>query len=46
MSHEEWRGFVLEGPRTEEYGARNGVAGELLVTVTQARIVARGAIAD
>jgi hypothetical protein len=32
--------------RAEEYGRRNGVAGELLVRVTPSNIVARDAIAD
>jgi len=32
--------------RAEEYGARNGVPGELLVRLTPDRVVARAAIAD
>jgi len=32
--------------RAEEYGARNGVPGELLVRLTPDRVIARAAIAD
>lgn len=32
--------------RAEEYGKRNGVAGELLVRVTPSRIIARAGIAE
>ncbi len=39
-------GRYMGADRAEEYGARNGVAGELLVRVTASKVLARGAIAD
>jgi PPOX class probable F420-dependent enzyme len=39
-------GRYMGADRAEEYGRRNGVAGELLVRVTPSNIVARDAIAD
>ncbi|HLZ24401.1 MAG TPA: PPOX class F420-dependent oxidoreductase [Ktedonobacterales bacterium] len=39
-------GRYMGAERAEEYGQRNGVAGELLVRVTPVRIVARAGIAE
>ena len=39
-------GRYMGADRAEEYGRRNGVAGELLVRVTPARIIAQERIAD
>jgi PPOX class probable F420-dependent enzyme len=39
-------GRYMGEDRAEEYGARNGVPGELLVRVTPTRVVAEAAIAD
>jgi PPOX class probable F420-dependent enzyme len=39
-------GRYMGAERAEEYGARNGVAGELLVRITPAKIVAQAGIAD
>lgn len=39
-------GRYMGADRAEEYGQRNGVAGELLVRVTPSRIIARVGIAE
>jgi hypothetical protein len=39
-------GRYMGADRAEDYGRRNGVAGELLVRVTPARIIAQERIAD
>ncbi|MGH8984035.1 MAG: PPOX class F420-dependent oxidoreductase [Acidimicrobiia bacterium] len=39
-------GRYMGGDRAQEYGARNGVEGELLVRVTPMKVLARGGIAD
>jgi PPOX class probable F420-dependent enzyme len=39
-------GRYMGGDRAEEYGARNGVEGELLVRIMPTRVVARGGVAE
>jgi hypothetical protein len=39
-------GRYVGADRAEEYGARNGVEGELLVSVTPTRVMAQRATAD
>jgi PPOX class probable F420-dependent enzyme len=39
-------GRYMGADRAEEYGARNGVAGELLVRVTPTRVLARRGVAE
>lgn len=39
-------GRYMGADRADEYGARNGVPGELLVRVTPTRVIAESAIAD
>jgi PPOX class probable F420-dependent enzyme len=39
-------GRYMGEPRAEEYGARNGVEGELLVRIRPTRVVARGGVAE
>jgi PPOX class probable F420-dependent enzyme len=39
-------GRYMGADRADEYGARNGVPGELLVRVTPTRVIAEAAIAD
>ena len=39
-------GRYMGADRADEYGARNGVEGELLVRVAPTKVLARGAIAD
>lgn len=39
-------GRYMGADRAEEFGARNGVPGELLVRVTPTRVIAEAAIAD
>lgn len=54
MTGDEWRAFLREPPRpamlatvrSEAFGRRNAVDGELLVRVTPVRVVARKNISD
>jgi hypothetical protein len=46
MTPDERREFLLGGTRTDEFGARNAVPGELVVRITPTHLVARADIAD